>query len=134
MRRSDFHRIQITILSLSSLAAVAAGCVEGYPDTPDINEAASAVTLAEGFESGTKTAYAPGAVTLDTGAWIFDDALIGNLSTDVKTGTQSARIRNSGKVSMGFDRTTGAGTVTIHHASFSADASGTWGLFASQDQ
>jgi endonuclease G len=33
---------------------------------------------------------------------------------------------------MKFDRT-GAGTVTIHHASFGSDASGTWGLFESQN-
>jgi endonuclease G len=32
-----------------------------------------------------------------------------------------------------FDRTTGAGTVTIHHAVFGTDATGTWGLFSSQN-
>jgi endonuclease G len=55
------------------------------------------------------------------------------LTTDVKTGAQSARMRNSGHVTMLFDRTTGAGTVTIHHASFGSDAGGTWGLFSSQN-
>jgi endonuclease G len=34
---------------------------------------------------------------------------------------------------MKFDRATGAGTVTIHHASFGSDASSTWGLFESQN-
>jgi len=35
---------------------------------------------------------------------------------------------------MRFDRTSGAGTVTIGHARYGTDASGTWGLFSSQDQ
>jgi endonuclease G len=34
---------------------------------------------------------------------------------------------------MKFDRTAGAGTVTIHHASFGSDPSSTWGLFESQN-
>ena len=62
MRRDHFPHVQITILG--SLLALAGGCVEGYPDT---DEAASAVTLTEGFENGTKTAYAVADVTLDSG-------------------------------------------------------------------
>ena len=96
-------------------------------------EIATASTLTEGFETGTKTAYAAADVTLASGVWNMNDALLGNLSSDVKTGTQAARIRNSGRVTMRFDRSSGAGTVTIHHASFGTDASGTWGLFESQN-
>jgi hypothetical protein len=92
---------------------------------------ANAATTSEGFESGTKGSYAAADVTLGTGVWNFNDALIGNLSTDVKSGTQSARIRNSGKVTMKFDRTTGAGTVTIKHAKFASDASTNWQLWCS---
>lgn len=119
--------------SLLSLAAVTAGCAVSAPGDGDGAVETGTVTTFEGFESGTKTAYAAADVTLGSGVWNMDDALIGNLSSDVKTGTQSARIRNSGKVTMRFDRATGAATVTIHHASFGTDASGTWGLFASQN-
>ncbi|HLO86040.1 MAG TPA: EndoU domain-containing protein [Nostocaceae cyanobacterium] len=96
-----------------------------------ISFSAQAATLSEGFESGTKGAYAAGNVTLSSGVWYFDEALIGNLSTDRKTGTQSARIRNSGKVSMTFNRSTGAGTITIKHAKFGSDSNSTWGLWCS---
>ncbi|TMQ04888.1 MAG: DNA/RNA non-specific endonuclease, partial [Deltaproteobacteria bacterium] len=111
----------------------AAGCVDVSDDGLATGDAVEAVTTAEGFESGTKTAYAVADVTLGTGTWNLDDALIGTLSTDVKTGAQSARVRNSGHITMRFDRATGADTVTIHHASFGSDASGTWGLFSSQN-
>src|SRR5512140_3611828 len=119
-----------------SLAGAAAGCLDGLPPEdadPGTGAAVSALTLSEGFETGSKTSFAAADVTLGSGVWNLSDALIGTLSTDVKTGTKSARIRNSGKITMRFDRAAGAGTVTIHHASFGTDASGTWGLFASQN-
>ena len=87
-----------------------------------------ATTLTENFETGTKTAYAIASVTLSSGSWTFDDALIGNLSTDRKNGSQSARIRNTGSIKMNFDFTAGASTVTVQHAAFSTDGSSTWEL------
>ncbi|HWZ35208.1 MAG TPA: hypothetical protein VNW51_03570, partial [Mucilaginibacter sp.] len=46
-------------------------------------------TITEDFESGSKTAYAAADITLFTGSWNFNDAVIGNLATDVKNGTKS---------------------------------------------
>ncbi|BAZ33191.1 hypothetical protein NIES4074_57010 [Cylindrospermum sp. NIES-4074] len=92
---------------------------------------ANSATISEGFESGVKGAYAAADVTLSTGVWNLNDALIGNTTSDVKSGTQSTRVRNSGKLTMKFDRTTGAGTVTIKHAKYGTDASTNWGLWCS---
>src|SRR6185295_5388334 len=91
---------------------------------------AQAQTLVEGFESGTKTSYAASNVMLGTGIWNMNDALIGNLSTDRRTGAASARLRNTGTVSMLFD-TDEAGTVTIQHAVFGSDGSSSWELWFS---
>ena len=88
-------------------------------------------TSTENFETGTKTAYATGNVTLATGVWTFNDALLGNLSTDRKNGAQSARVRNSGKLTMTFDHAAGASTVTVLHAKFGSDANSTWQLWYS---
>jgi endonuclease G len=60
----------------------------------------------------------------------MDDALTGNLSTDRKTGSWSARVRNTGLLHMNFNKT-GAGTVTIQHAVFGTDGSSTWQLWSS---
>jgi endonuclease G len=91
---------------------------------------ATMTPLSEGFEAGGKTAYAAGNVQLGTGSWFMDDALTGNLSTDRKTGSFSARIRNTGLVHMNFNKT-GAGTVSIQHAVFGTDGSSTWQLWFS---
>jgi endonuclease G len=128
-------RSRLFSIVLISFLAGAAGCLGAAPgdDPEDTGEAVSAVTTTEGFEAGTKAAYAAAAVTLGSGSWNLDDALIGNTTSDVLTGTKSARIRNAGTVTMLFDRTAGAGTVTLHHAVFGTDATGTWALFSSQN-
>lgn len=87
--------------------------------------------IAEDFESGTKTAYAVASVSLGTGSWTMDDALIGNSTSDAKTGTQSARVRNVGKLEMNFNFASGASTVTVQHAVYGADGSSTWQLWMS---
>jgi endonuclease G len=88
-------------------------------------------TLLENFETGTKTAYAAASVSLSTGSWYFNDALLGNLSTDRKNGTKSVRIVNSGKITMQFDKPTGAGVVDVYHAKFGSDGTSTWELHMS---
>lgn len=109
---------------LCALALIATACLFGVR--------VKAQTFNEGFESGTKTSYAAADVFLSTGWWFFDDALIGNLSTDRKTGAASARVRNTGSISMNFD-VSSAGTVTVQHAIFSSDGSSTWELWASSN-
>lgn len=93
----------------------------------------SAAGFPEGFETGTKTAYTNGSVTLGSGSWTLNDALIGNTTADAKTGSQSVRVRNVGTVGMNFNTTTGAGIVTVSHAVYSTDASSQWELWASQN-
>ena len=126
------RRSRLVVPVTLAVSLLAAGCAEGMsPD--DGLEITSTAATSEGFEAGSKTTYAAAAVALGTGTWNLNDALIGTTSSDIKTGSKAGRIRNSGHITMTFDRTTGAGTVTIHHASFGSDASGTWGLFASQN-
>ena len=88
----------------------------------------NATMLLEDFETGTKTAYAAANVTIGTGSWYFDDALIGNSTSDRKNGTQSVRMRNTGRISMNFNYTSGASTVTVKHAVYGSDGSSTWEL------
>ena len=93
----------------------------------------SAAGFPEGFETGTKTAYTTGSVALGSGSWTLNDALIGNTTTDRKTGAQSVRIRNLGIVGMNFNVTTGAGTVSVSHAVYATDGASAWELWKSAD-
>lgn len=83
----------------------------------------------ETFEAGTKTGYGAGTVTLTSGVWSFDNALIGESFADKYNGLKSARIRTGGSISMTFDKPNGAGTVIINAALYgTADTGATFVL------
>ncbi|MCX2494119.1 DNA/RNA non-specific endonuclease [Pedobacter sp. PF22-3] len=123
-----------------------AACKKDNPTQPDNmpfeqklnSKASTAGTQAvvagfpETFESGTKGSYTVGAVTLSSGSWSLDDALIGNLTGDAKNGSQSVRIRNTGTLSMNFN-VNGADVITVAHAKYGSDANSTWQLWYSTD-
>ncbi|HPF92623.1 MAG TPA: DNA/RNA non-specific endonuclease [Tenuifilaceae bacterium] len=88
-------------------------------------------TVVENFENATKTSYTAGSVSLPTGSWYLNDALLGTLSTDRKFGSKSVRIRNAGKLTMQFNVTSGASTVEVYHAKFGSDGNSTWALYKS---
>jgi endonuclease G len=119
------------IVSLLWLSA----CDVSIDPAPDeaLGSAEQAVTTSEGFEAGSKSAYAVDDVTLASGTWQFDEALVGTLAGDVKNGAKAARLRGSGELTMEFDRTTGAGTFAVKYASYGTDANGTFTLSYSQD-
>ncbi|MBO6525043.1 MAG: T9SS type A sorting domain-containing protein [Balneolaceae bacterium] len=78
--------------------------------------------LFEDFETGTKGSYSGATVTLATGDWFLDDALLGNLSNDKFNGDQGVRMdRRDGKtgnIYMQFDKPNGADEVSFHLAHY----------------
>lgn len=90
----------------------------------------AATILTEGFEAGGKTAYAAANVTLGTGSWNLNEALTGNSSSDRKTGSYSARVRETGRVRMNFN-VSSAGTFSVQHAKYGSDGNSNWELWRS---
>jgi len=86
--------------------------------------------LTEGFEAGGKSAYAAANVTLGSGSWYLSDALTGSTTSDRKTGSWSARVRETGLVRMNFN-VSSAGTVSVQHAKYGSDGNSTWELWRS---
>src|SRR5919107_315081 len=123
---------------LSAVLFASCSKSELTPGTPAVAVATTTQQVAaagfpEGFEAGTKTAYTTGSVTLGSGSWTLNDALIGNTTADPKTGAQSVRVRNLGIVGMNFNTTTGASTVSLSHAVSGTDGASTWELWKSAD-
>ena len=96
-------------------------------------ELRTAALFPEGFESGTKTSYTAANVSLGSGQWNFNDAMIGTSSTDRKTGTKSARIRNAGFIQTNFNLSFGVNFVTVQHAKYSTTANSIWQFQYSTD-
>ncbi|RZK19109.1 MAG: hydrolase [Hymenobacter sp.] len=113
---TDAAQAEASAAAMAPAGAVAIAAAAGFPET---------------FETGTKTAYTSGTVALSSGAWTLADALLGTTSADAKTGSQSARLRSSGTLTMNFNLSNGAGVVTIDHARYGTDAASTWELWVS---
>ncbi len=126
-----FSKLKLPLLSIAIVGLMATGCQKSEnlkTDAPATETAATlktdAVTLTQGFEVGAtspKTAYdvsptgssSGDNVTLSGNSWNLYDALIGNLAADKKAGSWSARIRNTGKITMLYNLTTGTSKVPL---------------------
>ena len=86
--------------------------------------------ITEDYESGSKGSYAVGSATFTSGSWLLDDALVGSLSGDLKTGLKSVRIRDAGSLEMEFD-VIGAQSISFNHGAYGTDGTSTWELQAS---
>jgi len=117
-----------TMIGLVAVALLGGCYVDADPALSDRSQAV--VVVSEGFEAGTKTAYAAGDVALASGTWNLDEALIGTSTADLKTGSKAVRVRNSGRVTMQFDLS-GVATVSVQHATYGSDGNGRFALFRS---
>jgi endonuclease G len=113
------------------------GCKKSDTVTPITTRAVNAnvpapYVIKEDFEMGTKAAYAIGPVTIKTGIWSFDDALLGKLATDIKNNTQSVRLR-TGKIEMNFDIDS-LSMIKISHAKFGSDGNSELTVWMSLDK
>jgi endonuclease G len=117
-----------------SIALVFASCSKKSTQAPEVTPEQPPVTynIIEDFENtADKSGYAAANVSMPTGSWNLDDALVGSLATDLKNGLKSVRLR-TGKITMNFD-VTGLNTLYIQHGKFGNDANSTWQLLMSTD-
>ncbi|GAA4325648.1 hypothetical protein GCM10023115_40150 [Pontixanthobacter gangjinensis] len=91
------------------------------------------INVTEDYEAGSKGSYSAGTVDLPSGIWYLEEALLGSLDNDRKTGTKSVRIRDYGILEMNYD-VLGAQTVSFNHAVYGTDGSSTWEFQMSTDQ
>lgn len=131
--RYPLRWLAASVLSLSVLSCAQQENLPAPAAAISLTADVSSLGFPEGFDTGTKTAYTTGSVTLGSGSWTLNDALLGNTTADAKTGAQSVRVRNVGSLTTNFDLTTGAGVVTVQHALYGSDSSSQWELWVSQN-
>lgn len=126
------------LIYLSFALLFIAGCAKDYRGGIDIDPAPPVVpvvpkpyTIIEGFETGSKRDYKQSDVQLTTGIWTFNDALIGNLPQDLKSGAKTVRLR-AGDLIMKFD-VSNVTQISFKHGKYGADAASAWQLLMSVD-
>ena len=122
------------ILLYCGFALLSVSCSHKTIQAPEMDPEVPPVTynIVEDFENtADKGGYAAADVSMPTGSWNLDDALVGNLATDLKNGLKSVRIR-AGKLTMNFD-VSGLNMLYIKHGKFGNDPNSTWQLLMSAD-
>jgi len=96
--------------------------------------AVDTIIAAENFEWSEKDDYSNEMLTLQSGQWIFANALLGTATADAKNGSQSARIAADGSISMAKPVLLGNETkVKVSSALYGSGASGKWVLMVSNN-
>lgn len=92
----------------------------------------------ENFDTGDKAFYDGASVSLSTGDWYLEDALLGSLSNDKFNGSQGVRMdRRDGKTGnmyMQFDKTGGADEISFVYANYGSSTGNKLQVQYSTDQ
>lgn len=133
MRKVYLLALGLSLLAFTSCQKEDSLVPAQYNEQGNVDNVArtAAIALTEGFETGTKTSYASATVTLASGSWTMADALIGTSTSDRKSGLASARLVNTGSLTMNFNLLNGASSVSIQSAKFGTDANSSYELWSS---
>lgn len=85
----------------------------------------------ETFESAVKSGYTAGSITLSSGTWQLDEALIGTSAADHKVGNRCVRVREAGRISLLTALNNGVNRVSVTHAIYGSDTAAAWELWCS---
>lgn len=118
-------------------------CVSYVPNTttntpPVVTSSAAKIKVAanfpEGFDDASKNKYEGGNIAVSSGQWYLENAMMGSADNDIKHGTKSIRIKESGKVSMAFDMPTGIQQIKFNYAVYQLDQSVNFEVYLSKNQ
>ncbi len=130
--KTNFKLQFLTVVLIASLASC--NKEENLINDTQVVSSSLKSTMYEDFEDGSKASYSAASVTLSSGTWYFDQALIGSLSNDQKYDSKSVRVRNTGAIYMQYDKSSGASTFSVYHAKYGSDGTSTWALYISTDE
>jgi endonuclease G, mitochondrial len=128
------------IILYVSLAWSVSSCVSVYiPPTnsgktsPTNVQTRVATNFPEGFDGASKSRYEGGNITVASGQWYLENAMMGSAENDQKNGTKAIRMKETAKVTMNFDCPTGIQQVKLKYGVYQLDKSSTFELWVSSN-
>ena len=85
----------------------------------------------ESFDDASKSRYEGGNVTVSSGQWYLENAMIGSADNDQKDGMKSIRMKETAKLSMKFDIPSGIQQVRFKYGVYQLDKGSSFELWAS---
>ncbi|MCU0469412.1 MAG: DNA/RNA non-specific endonuclease [Arcicella sp.] len=128
------------IILYVSLAWSVSSCVSVYipptnsGKTPPTNvQTRVAINFPEGFDGASKSRYEGGNITVASGQWYLENAMMGSAENDQKNGVKAIRMKETAKVTMNFDCPTGIQQVKLKYGVYQLDKSSTFELWVSSN-
>jgi endonuclease G, mitochondrial len=90
-----------------------------------------ATNFPEGFDGASKSRYEGGNVTVSSGQWYLDNAVMGGAENDQKNGIKSVRMKETAKLTMNFDCPNGIQQVRFKYGVYQLDKLSTFELWVS---
>jgi endonuclease G, mitochondrial len=100
------------------------------PTTPPM-QTKVASNFPEGFDGASKSRYEGGNVTVSSGQWYLDNAVMGGAENDQKNGTKAVRMKEMAKLTMNFDCPNGIQQVRFKYGVYQLDKASTFELWVS---
>jgi endonuclease G, mitochondrial len=85
----------------------------------------------EGFDGASKSRYEGGNITVSSGQWYLENAIMGSADNDQKNGAKAIRMKETAKLSMKFDIPSGIQQVRFKYGVYQLDKESSFELWAS---
>jgi endonuclease G, mitochondrial len=99
--------------------------------TPPSVQTKVASNFPEGFDGASKSRYEGGNITVSSGQWNLDNAVMGGAENDQKNGTKAVRMKEMAKLTMNFDCSSGIQQVRFKYGVYQLDKNSTFELWVS---
>jgi endonuclease G, mitochondrial len=100
------------------------------PTSPSV-QTKVATNFPEGFDGASKSRYEAGNITVSSGQWYLDNAVMGGAENDQKNGTKAIRMKETAKLTMNFDCPSGIQQVRFKYGVYQLDKASTFELWVS---
>jgi endonuclease G, mitochondrial len=90
-----------------------------------------AANFPEGFDNASKSKYEGGNITVSSGQWYLENAMMGSVDNDQKDGVKSIRMKETAKLRMNFDIPSGIQQVRFKYGVYQLDKESSFELWAS---
>lgn len=90
-----------------------------------------AANFPESFDNASKNRYEGGNITVSSGQWYLENAMMGSVGNDQKDGIKAIRIKEMGKLSMKFDISSGIQQVRFKYGVYQLDKESSFELWVS---
>lgn len=126
------------ITQILSISLFLSSCVGVYiPPTNTSNRPTSnvqtkvAANFPEGFDDASKSRYEGGSITVSSGQWYLENAIMGSADNDQKDGTKAIRMKETAKLRMNFDIPSGIQQVGFKYGVYQLDKESSFELWVS---